>query len=85
MRVVFEREHLASIPAGLSWQGLAGTFRETLVARSPETLHFELTLPADPYLELAVGTLSPVPVTFEVSLGADSADSAKADGGCVAP
>ena len=78
VRVVFEREHLASIPAGLSWQGLQGTFRETLVARSPETLHFDLTLPPDPYLELAVGTLSPVPVTFEVSLGADSADSAKA-------
>ena len=82
VRVVFEREHLASIPAGLSWQGLQGTFRETLVARSPETLRFDLTLPPDPYLELAVGTLSPVPVTFEVSLGADSADSANADGGC---
>ena len=41
VRVVFEREHLASIPAGLSWQGLDGTFRETLVARSPETLRFE--------------------------------------------
>ncbi len=75
VRVVFEREHLASIPAGLAWQGIDGTFRETLVARAPETLRFDLTLPADPYLELAVGTLSPKPVTFEVTVGSESAGS----------
>ena len=72
VRVIFEREHLASIPAGLSWQGLDGTYRETLVARSPETLRFEVALPSDPYLELAVGTLSPAPVTFEITVGDES-------------
>ncbi|HEX2463347.1 MAG TPA: sulfatase-like hydrolase/transferase, partial [Thermoanaerobaculia bacterium] len=74
VRVVLEREHLASIPAGLSWQGLEGSFRETLVARSPETISFaDLRLPADPYLELAVATLSPGPLTFEVTIGGDAA------------
>jgi len=68
VRVVFEREHLATVPAGLSWQGLGGSFRETLAARSPETVRFDLTLPADPFFELAIGTLSPEPVTFEISV-----------------
>jgi arylsulfatase A-like enzyme len=76
LRVVLEREHLASIPAGLSWQGLQGQYRETLVARSPETLRFDVTLPANPYLELAVGTLTARPVTFEIAVG----DGANGDG-----
>ncbi|HVR28598.1 MAG TPA: sulfatase, partial [Thermoanaerobaculia bacterium] len=66
VRLVFEREHLASVPAGLSWQGLGGLFRETLVARSPEELRFDVTLPRDPVFDLAVGTLAPGAVTFEV-------------------
>ena len=72
VRLVFEREHLASIPAGLSWQGLSGSFREALVSRSPETMRFDVKLPADPYLELALGTLSPAPVTFEVAIAEGS-------------
>jgi YebC/PmpR family DNA-binding regulatory protein len=38
VRLVFRKEHLASIASGPSWQGLSEVYRETLVSRSPETL-----------------------------------------------
>ena len=41
VRVVFEREHLASIPGRAVLARIKGIFRETLVARSPETLRFD--------------------------------------------
>lgn len=68
VRVVFEREHLSSLPSGVGWQGLSGIFRESLVSRSPETLSFEIELPADPVLDMAVGTLEPGEATFEVRI-----------------
>ena len=57
LRLVFRREHLAGIASGVSWQGLAGVFQETLVSRSPEVVGLELDLPARPWLDLAVGTV----------------------------
>jgi arylsulfatase A-like enzyme len=67
IRLVFRKEHLATVPSGVSWQGLSGVFRETLVARSPETARFQLTLPSRPWLDLAVGTIEDGPVTFRVA------------------
>jgi arylsulfatase A-like enzyme len=77
VRVIFEREHLASIPTGLSWQGLNGRFRETLVARSPEVLRFDVELPPPPFLEVGLGTVAAAPVTFvvEVDDAAGGSDS----------
>ena len=56
VRLVFRREHLASMPSGVSWQGLREIFRETLVTRSPETARFDLTMPSRPILDLSLGT-----------------------------
>ena len=66
VRVVFRREHLASLATGIGWQGLRDAFRESLVARSPERIRFRLDLPAQAWLDLAVGTLEENPVTFRV-------------------
>lgn len=66
VRIVFRREHLATIPSGVGWQGLRDVFRETLVARAPEKLRFDLDLPAQAWLDLAVGTVEEGPVTFRV-------------------
>lgn len=68
IRLVFRREHLASLPAGVSWQGLGDVFRETVVSRAGEVLSFHLDLPAHPWLDLAVGSLDTEPVTFEVGI-----------------
>jgi arylsulfatase A-like enzyme len=68
VRLIFRREYLASIPSGASWQGLSEIYRETVVTRAPETAHFELTLPANPWLDLAVGTLEDIPVRFRVAI-----------------
>jgi len=51
VRLISRAEHLASIPSGVSWHGLAEVYRETIVA----------------YLDLAIGTLGGTPVTFVVS------------------
>ncbi len=72
VRLVFRSEHLASIPSGVSWQGLSEVYRETLVARAPERLVFDLELGDRPLLDLAVGTLEEAPVTFRV--GAEGHD-----------
>ena len=69
IRLVFRKEHLATVPSGVGWQGLSGVFRETLVSRSPETARFQLALPPRPWLDLAVGTIEDGPVTFRVALG----------------
>ena len=66
MRLVTLKEHLASIPSGVGWQGLADVFRETLVARAPERITFPVELPSDPWLDLAIGTVDNGPVTFRL-------------------
>ncbi len=68
LRLIFRKEHLASIPSGVSWQGLSEIYRETLVSRSPETLRFQLQLPQNPWLDLCVGTVDAAPVGFRVSV-----------------
>src|SRR5262245_10139259 len=68
VRLVMRREHVASIPSGVSWQGLSGVFQETLVARSPEILRFDVALPARPWLDLAVGTIEDAAVTFRAAV-----------------
>ena len=66
VRLVFRKEHLADIPAGVGWQGLSEVYRETIVARSPEAASFQLALPSRPMLDLAVGTVEDTPITFSV-------------------
>lgn len=68
VRLVFRREHLNSIPSGVGWHGMSEIYRETIVSRSPERLRFEVTLPAAPSLELAVGTTEEGRVTFNVNV-----------------
>jgi arylsulfatase len=68
VRLVSRKEHLASIPSGLGWHGLRDVYRETIVARAPERIAFELTLPSAPRLELFLGTIDDGPVTFEAAI-----------------
>ena len=35
LRIVFRREHLASVPSGVGWQGLSEVYRETIVEPIP--------------------------------------------------
>jgi arylsulfatase A-like enzyme len=68
VRIVSRREHLAGMASGVGWQGLAEIYRETLVARSPETLKMTVTLPARPWLDLALGIPDDRPATFRVGI-----------------
>jgi len=67
VRLVFRKEHLASIPSGVGWQGLGEIYRESIVSRSPEKLRFEILVPENAFLDLALGTVEDGPVTFKVS------------------
>ena len=69
LRVVFRKEHLASIPSGVGWHGLDEVYLESLVSRAPETLSFDVTLGARPWLDLTLGTIDNLPVTFRVVAG----------------
>ncbi len=69
LRVVFRKEHLASIPSGVGWHGLDEVYLESLVSRAPETLSFDVTLGARPWLDLTLGTIDNLPVTFQVVAG----------------
>lgn len=78
VRLITRTEHLASIPAGVGWQGLSEIYRESLVAHAPEVLRFDLTLPSRPWLDLAVGTPELGAVTFRVTAApAGSADASQ--------
>ena len=72
VRLVPRKEHLRSIPSGPGWHGLDEIYRETIVSRSPERITLDLDLPAQPWLELSVGTIEDSPVTFRVDIGATS-------------
>lgn len=67
VRLIFRKEHLASIPSGVGWQGLGEIYRESIVSRSPETLRFALRVPENAFLDLALGTVEDGPVTFKVA------------------
>jgi arylsulfatase A-like enzyme len=77
IRLIFRKEHLATIASGVAWQGLKEIYRESLAARAPETIGFTVTLPDRPWLDLAVGTLEESPVTFTVAVAA--ADGGKSE------
>jgi arylsulfatase A-like enzyme len=68
VRLVFRREHLASLPSAVSWQGMRSIFRETLVTRTPEVVRFDLKVPPNPVLDLSLGTPEEAPVTFRVAV-----------------
>ena len=74
VRLIFRGEHLASIPSGVSWQGFGDVFRETIVTRAPERAKFTLSLPLQPALDLAVGTVEDGPVTFRVEISQGGQD-----------
>ncbi len=68
IRLIMRKDYLASIPTGVSWQGLSGIFQESVVMRAPEKLQFTVTLPQNPALELNLGTIENYPVTFNLSI-----------------
>ncbi|MGD8340445.1 MAG: sulfatase [Gammaproteobacteria bacterium] len=67
VRLIYRREYLATVPSGVSWQGFDHRSRETVVTRAPERVTYDLTLPSQPWLDLAIGTAEQLPVTFRVS------------------
>lgn len=77
VRLIFRKEHLASIASGVTWQGLKEIYRESLAARSPERIDMPVTLPSQPWLDLSVGTLEDAPATFKVAVreGTSGAES----------
>jgi arylsulfatase A-like enzyme len=75
VRLVFRREYLASVPSGVTWQGLGEIYRESLVSRAPETMTFSVTVPDRGWLDLGVGTIDEAPTTFRVSLKSDDSGS----------
>ena len=68
VRLIFRKEHLASIASGVGWQGLSEVYRESLAARAPERIDIPLSVPERPWLDLAIGTLDEVPATFSVGV-----------------
>ncbi len=75
VRLIMRREHLRTIASGPGWRGLGEIYRETIVSRAPERVTLDLTLPAQPWLELAVGTVEDHPVTFNVAIDTGSGDA----------
>ena len=66
VRVVSLSEHLSSIDSGPGWLGLGEIYRETIVARSPERVSFDLRLPSRRWLDLDIGTIENGAVTFRI-------------------
>ena len=75
VRLIMRKEHLRSIASGPGWQGLDEIYRETIVSRAPERVALDPTLPTNPWLELAVGTVEDHPVTFNVAIDAGAGDT----------
>jgi arylsulfatase A-like enzyme len=70
VRLIFRKEYLASIPSGVSWQGLSGIFYESIVTRSGDTARFDVDVSSRSWLDLTIGTVEDGPVTFRVEVSA---------------
>ena len=75
IRLIFRREYLAGFPTGVTWQGAQEIYRETLVARTPESIRVDLDLRERPWLEMALATVEVSPVTFRVALGGEEGET----------
>lgn len=75
LRFVFRSEYLASIPSGIGWHGLANEYRESVVTRVPESIIWNLSLPENPLLDIAVGTVEEQAVTFRITLSTNGTDT----------
>ena len=75
IRLISQGEHLARVPSGIGWHGLSEIYRETLVSRSPEVVTVEVDMPANPWLDLNVGTVEDGPVRFRLTAFAPGLDS----------
>jgi arylsulfatase A-like enzyme len=60
------------VSSGVGWQGLGEIYRETIVARAPESVVFDVELPRQPTFEVDVGTIEDGPVTFTAEVRAGS-------------
>ena len=78
LRLIFLKEHLAEIPAGVGWHGLSDIYYEAVAARAPQSIRLKLLLPARPWLDLALGALESDPVTFKVQAAALGAPGGRA-------
>jgi len=67
VRLVSQKERLASIPTGVNWSGLGEIYRESIVSRSPERFRMELDVPPNAWLDLSLGTIDDAPVTFRIA------------------
>ena len=74
VRLITAREHLGSVKSGAGWQGLKDIFHEALVSRAPETLRFNLDVPPNARLDLALGTMEDLPPTFKVTAAAEGGE-----------
>ena len=68
---------MAETPSGVGWQGLAGVYHESLVAKAPESMRFVLMLPERPWLDLSIGTLDEGAVTFSVDVTSQDGGDAR--------
>ena len=66
IRLISQREHRASIPSGVGWQGLGEIFRETVVSRSPESFVVDFDIPPNARLDMHLGTVEESAVTFRI-------------------
>src|SRR5262249_8846601 len=66
VRIIFRKEYLAGIASGVSWQGLSGVYQETIVSRSAERIRLTVKPPDNAWLDLNIGTVEDVPITFHV-------------------
>lgn len=72
VRLIFRREHLASIQSGVGWQGMREVYRESITSRAPERMQFTIQVPPAAWLDVALGTVDEGPVTFSISARGDA-------------
>ena len=75
VRLIFRREHLASIQSGVAWQGMREVYRESIASRAPERMQFALEVPPSGWLDVALGTVDEGAVTFTISARGEAASS----------
>ncbi len=68
VRLVFRSEHIATTGAGIGWHGMSNVYHEAIATRASEVARFSLTLPARPWLDLALASIDAGPVAFSVTV-----------------
>ncbi len=77
--ITYRRASLLAAEPTVTWQGVQHIYKEAIVARVGDTIAYDLTLPKDAWLDLALSQLGAASARFAVTIESDGKNEGEAE------